>query len=105
MGLREDITALVKLPGNPDLLRRLSALEAAGALAETTAVLVPAAPQAAASSGNGVASPLTIDSIDYYPEQTLSSSDGLITMQVLPWDRWRCTDANDTPLVIVFPGP
>jgi hypothetical protein len=66
-------------------------------------------------TGSGIASPLTeltkvvdgntVPDRDYYPDQTLTSSDGLFSFEVRPINKLKLTDANDALVEVVFAVP
>jgi hypothetical protein len=62
------------------------------------------APTSSGGTGAGIASPLTETSYtarEYWPEQTLLSSDGLLSFKVKPIKKIVQTDASTTPQEVV----
>lgn len=62
----------------------------------------------APSSGGGIASPLTETAYtdrQYHPDQTLLSTDGLLSFKVKPLKQLTQKDANDAEVVQIFAAP
>lgn len=64
--------------------------------------------EAPATSTGGIASPLTeadYDDREYWAEQTVMSSDGLLSFRVKPIKQITQRDANDAEVVQIFADP
>jgi len=63
---------------------------------------------AKAGTGSGIASPLTETAYtdrQYHPDQTLLSTDGLLSFKVKPLKQLTQKDANDAEVVQIFAAP
>lgn len=99
-----DINAVVQ-PQRPR--RKLSAVPPRGALAAQKGVGNYVPPRSAPGAG-GVASPLTepdYTAREYWPEQTLTSSDGLLSFRLKPIKKLVQADANSAEVVQQFAQP
>lgn len=103
-----DINALTAPPRQR---KSLPSIDSVGALPARRGSGVYSAP--AASSGAGIASPLLEGASgdgpslarEYYAGVTLTSSDGLISLDVEPLKKLTMRDANGSPVVMEFAQP
>jgi len=88
--------------------RQLSAVEPRGALGAQKGVGNYVPPRSAPSAGGGVASPLNetdYTAREYWTEQTVASSDGLLSFRVKAIKKIVQTDANSAEVVQQFAQP
>lgn len=100
----DDINAVVQQPRQR---RQLSTIEPRGALGTQKGVGNYVPPRSA-PGGGGVASPLTeadYNAREYWAEQTLTSSDGLLSFRVKAIKKLVQTDANSLEVVQQFAQP
>ena len=106
MSTDKDLTrALQALVGQPSQ-SGLPAAQPRGVQPMAAARGRPAA--AAAKSGGGIAGPLTEPAYNtrtYWADETIQSSDGLLTFVVKPIKQVILTDATGADVVIVFANP
>lgn len=101
----DDINAVVQQPRQR---RQLSTIEPRGGLGPQKGVGHYVPPRSAPGGGGGVASPLTetdYNTREYWAEQTLTSSDGLLSFRVKAIKKLVQTDANSLEVVQQFAQP
>ncbi|TLX54862.1 hypothetical protein DN824_20480 [Stutzerimonas nosocomialis] len=105
---------LHRLANPPTQRKPLPRVPPVGALPATVGV-GNYVPPPAAGNGGGIASPLTeqtrleagvpVPDRDYWPNQIMTSSDGLRVWEVRPIRTWRFTDAEGNPVVFNIAQP
>lgn len=102
--VQDDINSLVR----PVAVRKqLATVPPVGALPAQRGRADYKAP-AAASTGGGIASPLTEQSYaerEWHAEKTLKSSDGLLSFRVKAIKQLRTTDADDVEVIMIYKEP
>lgn len=101
-------TSLIKLGEKKTPRKPLPAVAPAAAIGAATGYAKPQTPAAAAGAGGGIASPLTetaYEDREFSAWESVTSSDGIFTIEKRHVLKLTLTDANNASVVIIPKAP